>query len=96
MAFPLSWWRGANALDAQRALRMMELLNELRQGEGAMVTFCCDNPDFNGLPNCCVMVSDFWTDWEEREFRADTIEQCLFAAATEKRKVEDKRKESQQ
>lgn len=52
-------------------------INLLTDGEGDAVTFCSPNQDFNGLPNECVVVSASWTGWTDREFRADTREECL-------------------
>lgn len=49
-----------------------EAIDLLTDGEGDTVTFCCRNPDFNGLPNDCVTVNASWTDWQDRDFRADT------------------------
>lgn len=57
-----------------------QMIDELTDGEGDTLTFCCKNPDFNGLPNECVIVMADWTDWKEREFRADTRAECLQAA----------------
>ena len=54
-----------------------ELIDALTDGEGDTVTFCCKNPDFNGLPNECVTVNASWTDWQDRDFRADTRQACL-------------------
>lgn len=53
------------------------LIDILTDGEGDSVTFVCKNPDFNGLPNECVIINASWTDWKDRSFRADTREECL-------------------
>lgn len=73
-------------LDAARAI--LAPLDRLREPEGASVTFHHDNPDHNGLPNCCVTVSDDWTGWEDRDFRADTLAECL--ATAERAKADGK------
>ena len=57
-----------------------EAIDALTDGEGDTLTFCCKNPDFNGLPNECVVVNASWTGWADREFRADTRHLCLLAA----------------
>lgn len=54
-----------------------ELIDALTDGEGDTVTFCCSNPDFNGLPDECVIVNASWTNWRDRDFRADTRQACL-------------------
>lgn len=61
----------------EKLLAIVEPLNRLRANEGASVTFICDNPDFNGQPNCAIEVTDSWTDWEPRRFAAETIAECL-------------------
>lgn len=60
---------------------IVALIDALTQGEGDAVAFCSQNPDFNGLPNECVIVNASWTDWNDRHFRADTRVQCLRDAA---------------
>ena len=57
-----------------------QAIDIMTDGEGDTVTFCCKNPDFNGLPNECVIVNASWTDWQDRAFRADTREECLAMA----------------
>lgn len=57
-----------------------EYIDALTDGEGDTVTFGCKNPDFNGLPNECVTVNASWTDWQDRDFRADTRQECLALA----------------
>lgn len=61
----------------ERSVAIVQAIDALRENEGAMVTICCDNPDYNGLPNCAIDVCDGWTDWEEESFRADTVLDCL-------------------
>lgn len=60
------------------------LISLLADGEGDTVVFCCSNPDFNGLPNECVSVNASWTNWTDRDFRADTRRECLIAAVAMK------------
>jgi len=57
-----------------------DLIDILTDGEGDSVTFVCKNPDFNGLPNECVIINASWTDWKDRSFRADTRRECLLLA----------------
>lgn len=66
------------------AAEIWSAINELRSGEGDSVEIHCDNPDFNGLPNCAIGVTAYWTDWTPRQFRADTVLDCLHAALTER------------
>lgn len=61
-------------------MQVDEAIDLLTHGEGDMVTFCCKNPDFNGLPNECVIVNADWTGWQDRAFRADTRAECLVLA----------------
>jgi len=64
------------------------LIDELRSDEGDSVTIHSDNPgDGNDLPNCCISVAASWTDWEQRDFRADTVLKALRLAAKEKSQV---------
>ena len=68
---------------AWREVEMMRLIDFLRSQEGDEVTICCDNPDFNGQPNCAVICNGDWTGWEDRRFAADTVLDALSMAATE-------------
>jgi hypothetical protein len=63
---------------AERAENRWQIVNKLREQEGAGITFVCDNPDFNELPNCVVT----WCapDGAEADFRGATIDECLEAA----------------
>lgn len=57
------------------------LVDQLRHvAEGAEVTLCHDNPDFNDLPNCVIYAANPATKWEQRSYRADTVEEALRAA----------------
>lgn len=49
----------------------------LRADEGDSITLFCDNPDFNGQPNCAIECNGYWTNWQDRRFAADTIEGAL-------------------
>lgn len=70
---------------------IVEPLNRLRANEGASVEILCDNPDFNGKPNCAIQVSDDWTgtDWNFRRFEGDTLAEC-FAKAEEAKAAAEK------
>lgn len=59
-------WRTAEHLEA------WSLVEQLREPEGAAVTLCCDNPDFQG-PNSVVEIVDDWTDWLPRRFEGETV-----------------------
>lgn len=63
---------------------LVVLLNELREEEGTLVTICSQNPDFNGLPNECISVNAWWTEWEDREFRANSLLECMRLALVAK------------
>lgn len=60
--------------------KVLDLIDQLREPEGDSVSLVCDNPDFNGLPNCCVIVNGGWTGYYDVEFRCDTLVACLEAA----------------
>lgn len=49
------------------------LIESLRTAEGHSVTLVCDNPDFNGQPNCAVEVCGNWTDWQQRRITGESI-----------------------
>ena len=66
------------------ATEIVRLIELLRADEGDSVTLLCDNPDFNGQPNCAVVCNGDWTSWVDRRFAADTILDALSMAATEK------------
>ena len=60
----------------------LALIEALRADEGSSVTILCDNPDFNGQPNCAIEVNGDWTDWKDRRFTGDTVLDCLQKAHT--------------
>lgn len=59
------------------ALEGWLLIEQLRAPEGATVTLICDNPDFNGQPNCAVEIVDDWTAWKTVRFTGDTMLDAL-------------------
>lgn len=67
-----------------REVEIVRLINVLRADEGDSVTILCDNPDFNGQPNCAIICNGDWTDWVDRRFAADTVLDALSMAMTEK------------
>ncbi len=75
-----SWSKPAKSSEFLEARNITRMLNALREEEGATVTFCCDNPDFNGLPDRCIYCNASFTNWQDLDFRADTLEQCLSMA----------------
>lgn len=66
---------------ANDATEALSLINVLRGPEGHAVTLLCDNPDFNGQPNCAIEVTGDWTGWAPRRFTGDTVLLALRAAA---------------
>lgn len=70
---------------SEKPFVIMAIVDRLREEEGATVAFCCDNPDFNGLPNCCVIYNGSATNWVDEDFRADTLIECLELAEARKR-----------
>lgn len=56
--------------------------------EGATVMFTGDNPDFNGLPNSCVVVCGSFTGWIDKDVRADSVIEALRLAEGMKRQHE--------
>lgn len=69
------------------ALVFVNIINILRSDEGNCVTFVCDNPDFNGMPNSQVVVNGAWTDWQDRTFTGATPFEALGAALSAKTMV---------
>jgi len=59
---------------------ILKAIDWLRAGAGESVEIHSDNPDFNGLPDCVISVTGYWTDWQPRSFRADTVLACLLTA----------------
>jgi hypothetical protein len=72
----LAKWNGAE----EERLPFFQILNALRREEGSSVTLLCDNPDFNGQPNNAIECSGAWTDWEDRRFTGDTLQEAVLAA----------------
>ena len=74
--------------DAKYALEILELIDELRDGEGDSVTIYCDNPDFNNLPNNQIEVFGEWTNWHSQHVHGDTLKECLENALKAKKEME--------
>ena len=72
---------GNNLEHATEIVRLIELL---RADEGDSVTILCDNPDFNGQPNCAIECCGDWTGWLHKRFAADTLLDTLSMAVTER------------
>lgn len=68
---------------AWREIEIVRLIDLLRSQEGDDVTILCDNPDFNGQPNCAVLCNGDWTEWKDHRFVGDTVLDALSSAATE-------------
>jgi len=62
------------------AAEAWRLIENLRAPEGHSITLLCNNPDFNGQPNCVIEVCAEWTNWEPKRFTGDTILIALIAA----------------
>jgi len=56
------------------------LIETLRAPEGHSVTLMCDNPDFNGQPNCAIEVCGDWTNWHPKRFTGETVLDALRSA----------------
>lgn len=63
---------------------IVRLINVLRADEGDSVEILCDNPDFNGQPNCAIVCCGDWTGWLHKRFAADTLLDALSMAMVEK------------
>lgn len=62
----------------QKAMKMVNnwlAIETLRQCEADSVTINCDNPE--GPPNAAIDCVGGWTDYEERRFMGDTVQECL-------------------
>lgn len=57
----------------------LQLIEILREGEGASVTLLCDNPGPDG-PNNAIEIADDWTDWQPVRFTGETLTHALRAA----------------
>ena len=66
------------------AAEIARLIDVLRAGEGDSVEILCDNPDFNGQPNCAIVCCGDWTGWLHKRFAADTVLDALSMAMTER------------
>ena len=64
----------------------LEMINELRANEGAEVILYCDNPSFKGCNNA-IAICDDWTDWAEKRYEGETLNECLQKALTDKKKA---------
>lgn len=60
------------------ALKTVRGIEGITNTEGNSVTFVHKNADFNGLPNCCIVVTTDWSN--EQTYRADTFAECVEAA----------------
>jgi hypothetical protein len=67
-----------------REVEIVRLIDVLRSDEGDSVMILCDNPDFNGQPNCAIICNGDWTGWVDKRFAADTILDALSMAMVEK------------
>jgi hypothetical protein len=68
----------------ERGAEIVRLIDVLRSDEGDSVMILCDNPDFNGQPNCAIVCNGDWTGWVDKRFAADTILDALSMAMVEK------------
>lgn len=70
--------------ELRQKAEILDLINQLREPEGSMVMLICPNPDFNGLPNENIEVSNDWTGYEPKKFSGNTLLEALRAAAAHK------------
>lgn len=65
--------------DIEQADRLLHIVSQLTAEECSSVEIMNDNPDFNGLPACCVTVHRLGDGIEmiDEDFRADTVLECL-------------------
>lgn len=63
------------------AEEILSLIEELRAPEGASITINCQNPDFNGLKNECVIYCGPATNWKDERFDGDTLVEALRVVA---------------
>src|ERR1700723_3484040 len=56
-----------------RETETVRLINFQRADDGDSVTILCNNPDFNGQPNCAIVCNGDWTGWVDKRFAADTV-----------------------
>lgn len=68
----------------KEAQAVVELLEQLRQDEGAVVMLGCTNPDYNGQPNEAVDVIAEFTAWQCHRFTGATLVEAMSAAADAK------------
>lgn len=81
--------RATEQMEARKSAEAcLKAIDELTAEEAETVTLCSRNADFNGLPNDCVTVNASWTDWKDRDFRAETRQQCLDLAVEAKARAE--------
>jgi hypothetical protein len=74
----------------EEKIEAWNLVESLRAPEGQSVALVCDNPDFNGQPNCAVDCCGDWTGWDERRFAGDTILDALRIAHEAKIAAEER------
>lgn len=77
-------WAGNNA-DGMTAIRIIELIHELRDGPGHSVEICCPNDEGIGPDNERIECVAEWTDWERKAFMGDSLENALASAVRFKR-----------
>jgi len=65
------------ARDLVDALESWWLVEQLRANEGDEVHILCDNPDFNGQPNCAIEVMTLESLDNSFRFVGDTLLECL-------------------
>lgn len=68
-------------------LKTMDAINKLREPEGAKVTICCDNPDFNNLSNNIITVVDGWTNWMEYTYSGNNLLEALNNALQNRKEI---------
>ena len=71
-------------MTGREALRILSMINKLREDEGSSVTIVCDNPEFSG-PACQIQVFGDWTNWVDQHIYGESIAECLKKALEVKR-----------
>ena len=68
------------------AVKILDMIDELRAGEGDSVTLACDNPDFtrDEHHDSCIEVFGDWTNWHRQHVYACSVKECLQIAVNAK------------
>lgn len=64
----------------KQLVELQRMLTALRSEEGSTVTLCADNADFNGQPNNAIECCGPWTEWQDRRFTGNTLNEAVASA----------------